>query len=196
MHPEARAGAERMLRMLAYTSWRADIAQRTSVKVLDIGGADINGTVHDLLGVKPWVVDARFGTGVDYVVSCTDPDAAEIILESARHNDYLTPDDLFDLVICTEVLEHVYDWRAILNTAAACLGPEGALVLTCAGEGRAPHGAWGAGIPGPGEWYANVYEHDLRIGLRSLFVSSYVEYNPQPGDLYAWARGPIQREQG
>ena len=37
----------------------------------------------------------------------------------------------FDLILCTEVLEHVADWSNAFRNLASVLAPDGALVVTC-----------------------------------------------------------------
>ncbi len=179
MHVEAYAGFGRML---TASGWNPSGGRTT---VLDIGGADINGTVHDQLpaGAVVYVADAHPGPHVDAVVDCTHPQAADLIQASFG----LTT---FDLIISTEVLEHTRGWRTILATAARLLAPTGALIVTCASTGRGPHGAWGDAGPGPGEWYDNVDPNDLRAALQELFDTVYVEYQAHPGDAYAYATTP------
>ena len=171
MHPEARDGLARQLEASGLdlsAPWR----------VLDLGGRDINGSIRDLLPNAKWTgLDIAAGPGVDLVHDATTP----------------WPDgfDRFDLVVSTEVLEHVEKWGAILRTASQALEPDGpeALFVTCASTGRPQHGASGAPLPGPGEWYSNVGPSALADVLESLFRHSVVEYRPNPGDAYARAQG-------
>ncbi|MBV9011329.1 MAG: hypothetical protein JO272_04655 [Pseudonocardiales bacterium] len=90
--------------------------------------------------------------------------------------------------MCTELLEHVQQWRSCLKTARNALRPGGALVVTCVSDGRPPDGTRGGALPEPGEWYDNVYANELRDTLGSLFAEYEVTFNPDPGDVYAWAR--------
>jgi hypothetical protein len=93
------------------------------------------------------------------------------------------------VVACTELLEHVEDWRGCIATAKRALKKGGYLFITAASTGRYPHGARGGTAPGPGEWYSNVDPEDLRSALDYVFgVPCHVEFNPNPGDAYAWAR--------
>lgn len=174
MHPEAREGLARQLDASCLdlsAPWR----------VLDLGGRDINGSIRDLLPAAKWTgLDIKPGPGVDLVHDATQP----------------WPDtfDRFDLVVCTEVLEHVERWAAILRTAAQALEPGGPEVLfvTCASTGRPEHGASGGPRPLPGEWYGNVSPGALRDALVGLFRDSHVEYRANPGDAYAWAQGVLR----
>jgi hypothetical protein len=167
MHPEAYNGFIRMLH-------RSEIDPESAWRILDIGGRDINGSVRSLLPNAQWTgLDITAGPGVDIVA-----DARE-----------WKGEDLFDVVVCTEVFEHVQDWARIVSTAARHLdigGPQ-ALIVTCASTGRQAHGAWGDPLPGTGEWYANVSPEALRTALVDDFQHVHVEYQPVPGDAYALA---------
>ncbi|MEU0467299.1 methyltransferase domain-containing protein [Amycolatopsis sp. NPDC006131] len=143
------------------------------VDALDLGGADINGTARHLLPNATWTgLDIQPGPGVDIVADATT----------------WQPDRVFDVVVCTELLEHVQNWRAVLATAHAALRAGGVLVLTCASNGRRPHGARGDMDPAPGEWYGNVDWEDIGDELAHLFTEYQVVFNPNPGDCYAWGR--------
>lgn len=130
MHPAARNFV---------AEWAGTLAQGS---VLEIGSLDVNGSVRDLF---PWAdpyvgLDVTPGPGVDIVADATT----------------WQPDREYDVVVCTEVLEHVEDWRGILQIIYKALRREGILILTCATLGRAPHGQHGATSPTENEWYRNV----------------------------------------
>lgn len=169
MHPEARAGLDQIIR-------DSFIDRDASWEVLDLGGRDINGGIRDLLPNAKWTgVDIAEGPGVDLVHDCTRP----------------WPDGhpKFDMVVCTEVLEHVAAWRELVKVCGQALKADGPrlVFLTCASTGRRPHGASGEMDPPPGEWYRNVSWQELSDELETLYRHSTVTYNPNPGDLYAWA---------
>lgn len=174
MHPEARDGLARQLTASGLTL-------NTPWRVLDLGGRDINGGIRDLIPNATWTgCDIQPGPGVDLIHDATQP-------WPEHHGRY-------DIVVCTEVLEHVQQWPALLQTAAQALEPGApeALFVTCASTGRPQHGASGAPLPAPGEWYANVPAQALADRLQSLFRDVLVEYRALPGDAYAWARGVKQ----
>ncbi|MFD4596706.1 methyltransferase domain-containing protein [Streptomyces sp. NPDC058464] len=175
MHPEARDGLTRQL-----AASGLDLSARW--RVLDLGGRDINGGIRDLLPNARWSgIDIAPGPGVDLVFDCTRP----------------WPETMttFDLVVCTEVLEHVEKWALILRTASQALEPGGPelLFVTCASTGRPQHGASGAPLPAPGEWYGNVAPAALADVLEGLFREAVVEFRPSPGDAYARAQGVAAR---
>lgn len=165
MHDEARAGMARMIE-----ASRVDLDR--PLVALDLGGVDINGTTRDLFPGAKWTgLDIEDGPGVDVVAD------AATWQTRAR----------FDIVTCTELLEHVEDWRGCIATTRRTLKKGGYLFITAASTGRYPHGARGGPSPLPGEWYSNINPDDLTEAL-SPFAESHVEFNPNPGDVYAWCR--------
>lgn len=172
MHVEAHAGFARML-----AGSGLDSATFTGA-VLDFGGRDINGSVRGLLPNAHWLgVDITPGPGVDLVLDLTTVGSMPVAFGH--------------VVACTEVFEHVQEWPQIVRAAAQSLRADGpqVLLVTCASTGRRPHGASGEMDPPPGEWYANVPPDDLRASLERHFEQVAVEYQANPGDAYAWARG-------
>lgn len=99
-------------------------------QVLEVGSRNVNGTYRDIVqGFEPAYylgIDIVYGPGVDCI--CDVLDLFSIVEPGA-----------FDMVICTEVLEHIFDWRkAILNMKLA-LKPGGILVLTTLAPGFPKH---------------------------------------------------------
>lgn len=190
MHPTAEQGFVRMVdatfgRIVAMT-------QDRPLRVLDIGGADVNGTVHGALkgaGLRLLpidVLDVEPGPGVTIVSDATDP-ATWRMLQREREN---AKGGLYDLVISTETFEHVEAWDQIVYGAASALRLGGWFIGTCAGFGRRPHGARGAHNPEPGEYYGNVLADYLIAFLCANFTGEViVEYSRRPSfpttsDLY------------
>lgn len=139
-------------------------------RVLEIGAHNINGSVRPLFaGCAYWGIDVVGGPDVDEVASGVD----------------YTPRETPDCVVCCEVLEHTPEARAIVANMARIVAPGGAVIVTCAGEGRAPHSAVDGCALRPGEYYRNVTRDELldwmhAAGLREV----YVEHFPGRGDLY------------
>ena len=158
-------------------------------RVLDMGGQDVNGTVHEAMrNIIPVitldVLDIEAGAGVT-------------IVGDARRVDWWVErgSQPYDLVISTEMLEHVPDWHLSVYVASQVLRPGGWFVGTCASLHRAPHGATGAPTPAPDEWYRNASPDDLCAHLLGFgFDPVEVQYSydtSEPhgaGDLYWRAR--------
>lgn len=181
MHIEAFAG---FARMLALTELDPDHAWHG----LDTGGADVNGSVRAQLPNAHWIgLDLGAAPGVD------------IVADAATWRPWHHGEEYgrffagFDIVIATELFEHAAEWRQIIQMMSEVLDkhndrPE-LLIATCASIGRHPHGSRGEwGVP-EGQHYANVSPEDLADELDKYFLEVTVEYNPNPGDAYAWARG-------
>lgn len=170
MHPEAYDAVARMITA-------SGINPHGQWTGLDIGGRDVNGTARAHLPGARWHgLDAVPGPGVD-------------IVADARTWE---PDALYDVVLSTELLEHVDRWAEVIPTMYWALDPAGPglVLITAASTGRAPHGASGEWEPPPGEHYGNVDPGELRAHLGAWFETVHVEYNPHPGDVYAWATAP------
>lgn len=118
--------------------------------VYEVGAHDHNGRARDYLPVIParWVgFDLVGGAGVHVIGDAIDT---------------LPGMEPCDVMVSTEVLEHAERWPLLLSTMCAAVRPGGWLVVTCAGPGRAPHGADG-GLVQPGEHYDNVPAADIDV---------------------------------
>jgi|SRR6185369_6655518 len=99
--------------------------------VLEVGSYDVNGSARSILqplGPSQYVgVDIAPGPGVDVVCN-----AENLIAKFGRTS--------FDVVVSTEMLEHVYDWRLVVSTLKNILKPGGLLVITTRRIGFDFHG--------------------------------------------------------
>lgn len=95
--------------------------------VLEVGSRNHNGTVrHYIEDLEPAIyvgVDIQPGPGVDIICDCT------------QLTTHFPPELEFDIVIATELLEHVKDWRTCITELAAVTIPAGLLLITT----RSPH---------------------------------------------------------
>lgn len=166
MHPEAYAG-------FGWAIEQCGLDPTQPLRVLDVGGQNVNGTVHE------------YFTHTDTSILTLDLENADIIADARTWQ----PDLLFDVVIATEVFEHVRHWEAVIHTMRRALDPEGpgVFLATCASDNRQAHGATGAPAPAPGEWYENVSPERLRRVLHEEFRVAEVTYLYPPGDAYMWA---------
>jgi len=99
--------------------------------VLDVGACDVNGTVRPVISnMNPSCyigVDIEMGKGVDIICS-----AEELIKRFGK--------DAFDIVISTEMLEHVRDWKIVVSNLKNVIKPNGLLIITTRSKGYKYHG--------------------------------------------------------
>lgn len=170
MHPEAYNGLKEMLDNSGYNL-------NVNYHVLDFGGRNVNGSIRELLPKAQW-------TGLDII----DGPGVDIVRDGTL--DWPSHFPKFDIIVTTEMFEHVEDWRGAIRTCAQALNSFDVqtIFITCASTGRRPHGASGEWDPPPGEWYQNVAPDEMERQLSKFFAHYEVTYNPMPGDVYAWAQ--------
>ena len=138
----------------AVIDYVSTVSPTDATRVLEFGSRDINGTTRDVFAAADHYVgvDPVEGPAVDIV-----GDAATIDLG-----------EQFDVVVCTEVIEHVDDVTAagICENAWRHLAAGGVFVATMAGIGRHEHSAVDGRELKPGEFYRNVDEPLLAFWLR------------------------------
>jgi SAM-dependent methyltransferase len=100
-------------------------------KVLEVGALDVNGSIRPIFesfSPKEYVgVDLVAGKGVDIVCP------AEKLLEKFKPES-------FDVLVSTEMIEHVNDWRTVIHNFKALIKPDGLLLLTTRSIGFPYHG--------------------------------------------------------
>jgi SAM-dependent methyltransferase len=99
--------------------------------VLEVGAFDVNGSLRNWIeSLKPrkYVgTDIMPGPGVDEVC------AAENLLTRFSGSS-------FDVVVATEVVEHVEDWRSVFRNLKGVLRPGGCVLVTTRSKGFQMHG--------------------------------------------------------
>jgi len=99
--------------------------------VLEVGAYNVNGTVRSVVsGMNPssYVgVDIEMGPGVDLVC-----DAGRLVERFGEN--------AFDILLCTEMLEHVKNWRKVVSNLKKVIKPGGLLIITTRSKGFVYHG--------------------------------------------------------
>jgi SAM-dependent methyltransferase len=142
-------------------------------RVLEVGARAVNGSLRPILeawGPATYVgVDLEPGPGVDLI--CPAEALVERFGEAA-----------FEVVVSTEVIEHVEDWRAVLSNMKRVLAPDGLLLLTTRSPGY-PYHAW------PHDFWRYTPED-----MRAIFADFEIQaLEPDPGrpGVFLKARRPV-----
>ncbi len=101
-------------------------------RVLEVGSKNINGGVRPIfeknIHPKEYIgIDIEPGEYVDKVLS------AESIVDAFGENS-------FDIVVSTEMLEHVHDWKIVVQNIKRAVKPGGCIFITTRSYGFGYHG--------------------------------------------------------
>jgi SAM-dependent methyltransferase len=114
----------------AFVTQALDAAEVAGKRVLEVGAYDVNGSVRgDLERLEP---ASYLGTDI------TDGPGVDVVVDAERLKARFGA-DTFDVVVSTEVLEHVERWQPCLRNMLHVLRPGGLLVLTTRSPGMPYH---------------------------------------------------------
>ena len=141
-------------------------------EVLEVGALNVNGSVRPVVSAlhpRSYIgIDLQPGPDVDEVC-----DAAQLVQRFGSSR--------FDLLISTEVLEHVRDWQKVVAQFKEVLRPGGILLITTRSPGFPYHGF-------PDDFWR--YEpSDLQI-IFSDFEREVIESDPLDPGVFLKARKP------
>jgi len=91
-------------------------------RILDVGSKYVNGSVRPLI--------ERFCSPKEYIGVDIEPGKfVDLILPAEKLVEYFGPES-FDVVIATELLEHVQDWRLVVRNLKEVLKRGGYIYIT------------------------------------------------------------------
>jgi SAM-dependent methyltransferase len=139
-------------------------------RVVEVGSHNVNGSARPLieaLGPAEYVgVDITPGLGVD------------VVLDAEHLLDRFEPGS-FDVVISTEMVEHVRDWRKVFNNMKRLCAPGGWVVVTTRSRGFQYHGY-------PNDFWR--YEMSDMMAIFADFSIEVLEKDPNSPGVYVAAR--------
>lgn len=143
-------------------------------QVLEVGAYNVNGSVRPTVeahGPASYLgVDAQAGPGVDMVCPCD-----RLVADLGTGN--------YDIVIATELLEHVVYWPDAVAALVEMVAPGGLLVVTTRSEGFPYH-------PFPGDHWRFSYPAMLAILSAAGLTLGAARTDPEAPGVFASATKP------
>jgi SAM-dependent methyltransferase len=158
---------------IAFVSATLSDADVRGKRVLEAGARDVNGSARpevEALGPGEYLgVDIEEGSGVDEVC-----DVGELARRYGAES--------FDVVIATELVEHVRDWRSAFWNMKSVLRPGGSMIVTTRSRGFKIHGY-------PYDYWR--YELDDMRVIFSDFAVEAIRTDAEAPGVFIKARKPV-----
>jgi len=158
--------------VLAFVMTHISAADIAGKKVLEVGSLDVNGSPRgmiELLAPASYIgVDMRPGPKVDQICN-----ASELVVTFGVES--------FEVVVSTEMLEHVEDWRGAISNMKRVLAPGGLLLLTTRSPGFPLHDH-------PGDYRRFTKQDALEI-FSDMEIK--VAEDPMFPGILVWAKKPV-----
>lgn len=141
---------------------------------MEVGSFNVNGTLRTV--AEPMLpsfylgVDISEGPGVDEVCNIH-----ALVKRFGKES--------FDVILCSEVIEHVYDWRGAISQMKLVLRPDGLLLITTRSEGFGFHLF-------PSDWWRYSLADMERIF--DDFTIEALETDPLAPGVFMLARKPMK----
>lgn len=161
-----------------FTRDALDFADISEKAVLEVGALDVNGSVRSIVGALGPAsylgVDIEAGPGVDELA-----DVHSLVERYGKHS--------FDVVISTEMLEHIKDWRSAIENLKGVVRPGGVLLITTRSPGFKYHGY-------PFDYWRYTPEDMTRL-LRDFEIED-LQNDPLAPGVFVKARRPVLASSG
>lgn len=109
---------------------RDNITDVIGKSIIEVGALNINGSARDIiaqLGPSKYIgIDLTPGNGVDMVMDATLPNLNNIL-------------GRYDIVICTETIEHTYEWEKCVSNLKRLANPGGVILVSTRSLGYGCH---------------------------------------------------------
>lgn len=165
--------------------------------ILEVGSFNVNGSLRapiiDLCNPAKYIgIDMIPGPGVDIVSK------AEDLLKLFNHNS-------FDIVISTELLEHVINWRTVISNIKNICRPNGIILITTRSYPFPYHGYpcdyWRYELNDMKNIFSDCIIEKLEtdplcpgVFLKARKPKSFIEQDLSYFDLYSTIKGNIVRD--